>query len=132
MSAQVLTMAEGSFGEDNNEDNNSESLKSWMIKNGKKLSDKTYEILNDENIITLEDFKQFTVDELDGMCSEFKISYGDKIKLKRALEPFSSKQQYIDTEEGVAIDEIKNEMNKLKNMLNNLKITQSQINEKKK
>eukprot|EP01083_Nonionella_stella_P207444 753589_1 len=130
MASVISTTAEGSVGEAIDD----KSLKSYLIKNGQNLKDKTYQILKEEGIETIEDFKNFTVDDFERMCSEMtnnKIAYGDRVKLKKILESFSTKDKFVDTQEIEAIETIKNEINKLKNALQNLNLTQTKINQKK-
>eukprot|EP01084_Bolivina_argentea_P011281 21089_1 len=129
MASVISTTAEGSVGEAIDD----KSLKSYLIKNGQNLKDKTYQILKEEGIETIEDFKNFTVDDFERMCSEMtnKIAYGDRVKLKKVLQSFSTKDKFVDTQEVEAIETIKNEINKLKNALQNFNLTQTKINQKK-
>ena len=85
------------------------NLKSWMTQNEYILQDKTYQLLSNDGINTIDDLQQFRVDEFDGMCAEMeqKIAYGDRVKLKRVLESLSNKDKFVDPEEVDAIQDIK-------------------------
>ena len=109
----------------------SQSFKEWLSKIGYNLKQKTHGILSDQGFDTLGDFKNLDMDDFEGLCKDHKIPYADKAKLKRILESFSSKDKFIDPEEVEAITNIKDEINKLQKTLDNLKLTQTEINDKK-
>ena len=106
-----------------------------MNQNGHVLQEKTYTILQQNAINTINDFQQFTVDEFDVMCSEMekdnKIPFGDRIKLKRVLESASSKDKFVDPEEVEAIEAMKTEINKLKALSTKLNASKTEITAKK-
>ena len=67
---------------------NNQNLVKWIIAHGQSLKPLTYEILCNEGIETVDDLKQFKVDEFMEMCDSFRtqMPYGDKIRLKRLIE----------------------------------------------
>ena len=101
------------YYDDYDNDDEAQSFKGWLNKNGHNLKEKTHQILADQAIDTLSDFKNLDMEDFEELCKDFKVPYGDKAKLKRILESFSSKDKFIDPEEVEAISNIKDEINKL-------------------
>ena len=73
-------------------------LQDWMGENGYKLQEKTHEILMNEGVLTIDDLKQFKVEDIDQMCAQLngknRIGYGDIVKLKRIIEGIDRTKGY--------------------------------------
>eukprot|EP01084_Bolivina_argentea_P205363 350836_1 len=110
-------------------------LKAWMIEHDHNLKDSTFTLLQNEGIETIDDLKHFTPKDFDNMCNNMnqKIVYLDRVKLRHILEEEDSlnKDKFVDPEEIKSINNITNEINKLKESLNNINITQKTIIETK-
>ena len=105
-------------------------LNVWMIQNGKKLKESTYELLRNEGIETINDLKEFTEHDFEKMSNKMnkKIINGDKMKIINVLRKFEKKDKFIDPDEVNSIQNIINEISIIKNISNNLNITQKEIN----
>ena len=87
----IACCAAGENGDniDKNDDDESQGFKSWCIQNGYNLKDRTYEILDEEGVETLDDFKGLTNGDLKDLLSATtsdgkKMPAGDRSRLRKA------------------------------------------------
>eukprot|EP01084_Bolivina_argentea_P282437 483461_1 len=115
------------------------AITKWMEQNHIQLSSDTYSKLSDNGFKTISDLQNFSsASELYKCCKhDMNILVLDAIKLKNAFDKFgiveSNKKLWHDIEETTNINSMKLQIDKLENVINNLLIKETNIeNEKQK